>query len=148
MWNKLNIIIKESMRSKDSKTLSFARNLKTKINEYLVAEILPRDQVKDEVVQSIAVIYQKSLKKAVAEFEKSDSENARNLAQTYTAEIEFCNQFVPDDSESRDRVKELVLLAIQELGRGHAGKLIGHIMKNNRGLDGALVKAIVEGELK
>jgi uncharacterized protein YqeY len=147
MWDKLNNIIKESMKSKDSQTLSFARNLKSKVNEYLVAEILPRDQVKDDVVQLVASVYQKSLKKAILEFGKSSSDSATDLIKTYTAEIEFCNQFVPDDSESKEKVRELVRAAIKEVGGGHVGKLIGFVMKNNKGLGGALVKSIVEEEL-
>lgn len=142
MWNKINNIIKTSMKAKDAETLSFARNLKTKINEHLVAEKLPRDKAADDVVESIATAYQKSLKKALVDLKKGDSDNARELVETYGREIEFCSQFVPDTGASRDVVRNLVVLAVEELGTSNFGRVMGHVMKNNKGLDGMLVKEV------
>lgn len=143
MWNKIREIMKTSMRNKDAETLSFARNLKTKINEYLVAEGLSRDEVADETVEKVATSYQKSLKKAIRDFEQSDTDNAKELVETYTKEVEFCAQFVPDVGESRDTIKVLVEKAVEELGTNQFGRIMGHVMKNNKGLDGMLVKEIV-----
>lgn len=143
MWSKINEIIKSSMKSKDAETLSFARNLKTKINERLVAENLPRDKASDEVVESVAAAYQKSLKKALVDLEKGSSDNAKELVETYKREVEFCSQFVPDTGANRDVIKGLVVAAVEELGTSQFGRVMGHVMKNNKGLDGMLVKEVV-----
>lgn len=135
MWNKINKIIKNSMRNKDVETLAFARNLKTKINEYLVAEKLSRNDVDDEVVIKVAKSYQKSLNKAIEEL-KGD------LVEEYGREVGFCNQFVPA-GPSKEEIKALVLEAVDKVGKNNFGKLMGYVMKNNRGLDGAIVREII-----
>lgn len=147
MYSKLNDMLKVAMKNKDQEKLNFIRNLKTKINERLVAEKLPRDKVSDEIVGQVAQSYRKSLLKGAAELEKNaekaiESSALNETISLYKKEAEFCEQFAPA-GPSRDEVRKIVEAAVLEVGSNNMGKVMGCVMKNNKGLDGNMVKELV-----
>ena len=151
MYAKLRKKIKNAMLTKDKETLSMARSLKSKVEEYMVANRMDRElDPDDETIVTVLQAHKKSLEKAVAQLEKGGDRSA-DLCKEYNMEIELCNEFLPSLDDQKNKVAVIVNLAIEEFGPVDAksvGKLIGQIMKNNEGLDGKLVRSIIMEKIK
>lgn len=140
MFNKLNSRLKNAIKSNNTQEKDFCRNIKAKISEYLVSLSLPRDKVSDEVFLKVVASYKKGLEKAVEMIGKHNE-----LVEQYNQEINWCEDLLPK-TLGEEEVKKLVLIAIDKVGK-NTGKVMGEIMKNNKGLDGKLVKKIVNEAL-
>lgn len=149
----LNNILRSALKNNNKEIVNYSRNLKAKIEEYLVEKRLPRNDVPDDVVEKVAKSYSKLLLKAVEDMERGlpqleeeKKANAESIINSYKEEAEFSNQFLPQKEEiTADKIKELVEQAIIEVGEDNIGKIIGCIMKNNKSLDGSIVKRFVVG---
>jgi len=150
LYEKINERLKQAMREKDTQVANSLRVIKTRASEYLVQERLPRDTVSDEVMVIVLSSYKKSLQKAIEQL-SGGGEKADNLIAEYSAEIKLCEQYLPDESESVAQLDLIVTRVIKEHGatdEKQVGRIMGHIMKNNSGLEGKLVKELVLKKLR
>ena len=86
--------------------------------------------------------------KARREYEAA-GERGKAQADKLAYEIEYLAQWLPI-GPSEDETRALVRFAIAELRADDPkmmGRVIGHVMKSNAGLDGALVNRLVREEL-
>lgn len=141
IYEQLNNRLKDAMRAKDAETKNYIRSIKSKLTEYEVANRLNRDEMpNDKLMMEIISAHKKSLEKAVEQLEQS--ERSLSLVTEYNGEIRFCEQFLPDNTEIILDIENIVNEAISAVG-DNVGKVMGYIMKNNKSLDGALVKSVV-----
>ena len=147
IFEQLNKKLREAMFAKDADSKNYIRSIKTRLTEYEVANGLARDIVpSDNVMVELISAYKKSLEKAIKQLEKG-GEASLHLVTEYKSEIEFCDQFLPDKSEALGDLEHVVNEAISNVG-DNVGKVMGYIMKNNKSLDGSLVRAAVMKKLQ
>jgi uncharacterized protein YqeY len=150
LYDKLNTQLKEYMKTNDVAAKNVVRSIKSKITEYLVANRLPHDKVSDDIVIQVISSYKKSLEKAINQLQTGGDKSIQLISE-YEVEIRFCETYLPDTSETEAQTLEVVNSAIAELGVSdmkQMGRVMGHIMKNNKGLDGKLVKKLVSDRLR
>lgn len=147
IYEELNTKLKEAMLAKDSVAKNYIRSIKSKLTEHEVAEGLDRDATpNDELMMTIISAHKKSLEKAIKQLEKG-GESSLHLVTEYQGEIDFCSKFLPDDADLMKDVEHIVEDAIKNVGN-NVGKVMGYIMKNNKSLDGSVVKAAVIKKLQ
>jgi uncharacterized protein len=144
----LQDLLKEAMRNKDARTADCVRMIKTKHMERRTAAGF-KGQLDDALWVDVISAYQKQLRKAREEYAGLGARGAENLPQL-DFEIEVCSRFLPklaSEAEVRATVKEtLARLAVTDPKQ--AGKVLGDIMKTNKGkFDPGMTKRIVEEEL-
>jgi len=144
----LNDLLKDAMRTKDSRTADCIRMIKTKHMERRTAAGF-KGPLDDALWLDVIAAYQKQLRKSREEYAAIGARGADAIAQI-DFEIAFCARFLPkaaSDDETRALVREaLVRLGVSD-GK-QAGRVVGEIMKANKGkLDPAAVKRIVDEEL-
>ena len=151
IYDKLNRKLKKAMLAKDRETTNIIRAIKAKVEEYEVAHNMDRNETPhDGVVATVIQTHKKSLEKAVAQMVKAGARSCE-LVREYNMEIAFCSQYLPTEDVQREEIAQIVDEAISELGvtsLKQMGRVIGHIMKNNDGLDGKIVKEAVSEKLK
>ncbi len=144
----LNDLLKESMRTKDSRTADCIRMIKTKHMERRTAAGF-KGPLDDALWLDVIATYQKHLRKSREEYAAIGARGADAIAQI-DFEIAFCARFLPK-AASDDEVRALVREALVRLGVSdpkQAGRVIGEIMKANKGkLEPSAVKRIVDEEL-
>lgn len=144
----LNDLLKESMRTKDSRTADCIRMIKTKHMERRTAAGF-KGPLDDALWLDVIATYQKQLRKSREEYAAIGARGADAISQI-DFEIAFCAKFLPK-AASDDEVRALVREALVRMGVSdpkQAGRVVGEIMKANKGkLEPAAVKRIVEEEL-
>jgi uncharacterized protein len=144
----LNDLLKESMRTKDSRTVDCIRMIKTKHMERRTAAGF-KGPLDDTLWLDVIASYQKQLRKSREEYAAIGARGADAISQI-DFEIAFCARFLPKTA-SDDEVRALVREALVRMGISdpkQAGRIVGEIMKANKGkLEPAAVKRIVEEEL-
>ena len=144
----LNDLLKESMRTKDSRTVDCIRMIKTKHMERRTAAGF-KGPLDDALWLDVIATYQKQLRKSREEYAAIGARGADAIAQI-DFEIAFCARFLPK-AASDDEVRALVREALVRMGVSdpkQAGRVIGEIMKANKGkLEPSAVKRIVDEEL-
>ena len=127
---------KAAMKAKDEvakNTISFAR---AAIKQY---EVDNREELSDDGVIAILSKQVKMRKDALADFEKA---GRTDLIDSYKAEIEILNRYLPEQLSEEDR-KTAAELGI-EGGKQNMGKLMGPVMAKLKGrADGNAVKKVV-----
>lgn len=141
-------LLKESMRTRDTRTADCLRMIKTKHMERRTAAGF-KGPLDDALWLDVIAAYQKQLRKAREEYAGLGERGAENLPQI-DFEIEVCGRFLPKmagEDEVRVAVKEAIArLAVTDAKQ--AGKVMGDIMKTNKGkFDPAMVKRLAEEEL-
>lgn len=137
IYNKLQEVLKEAMRNKNEDKKNYIRSIKARLTEHQVANNMARDvQPSDEVVVDVISSYKKSLQKAMKQLQ-TGSGQGDELIREYEGEVKFCEQFLPNvkDIDMGPIIDEAISAAGHNLG-----KVMSHIMKNHKGLDGGLVK--------
>jgi uncharacterized protein len=147
--SQLTDLLKEAMRTKDQPTKDVIAMIKTKHMERRTSAGF-KGPLDDSLWLEVIGAYQKQAKKSREEYAALGDKGVDNLA-ALDFEIAFCARFLPQlagDDEVRAAVREtLARLAVTDPRQ--AGKVMGEIMKTNRGkFDPASVKRIVEEELK
>ena len=136
------------MREKNDKELSALRMVKAIAQTNAAAPGFD-GETGDTFWTETIVRYVKQQQKAMKEFQKAGDQGKDNVAQI-KFEIDFFSPFLPK-LLGEDEVRVLVKDAIAEtgaVGSGMVGKVIGFIMKNNKGkVDAAMVKEIAIKEL-
>jgi len=144
----LNDLLKESMRTKDSRAVDCIRMIKTKHMERRTAAGF-KGPLDDALWLDVIATYQKQLRKSREEYAAIGARGADAIAQI-DFEIAFCARFLPK-AASDDEVRALVREALVRMGVSdpkQAGRVIGEIMKANKGkLEPSAVKRIVDEEL-
>jgi uncharacterized protein len=148
MESQLGEMLKESMRTKDSRTANCIRMIKTKHMERRTASGF-KGPLDDSLWLEVIAAYQKQLKKARDEY-AALGERGQEQIEQIDFEIDFCGKFLPKtagEDEVRAAVKEtLTRMAVTDPKQG--GKVMGEIMKTKKGVfDPAMVKKIVDEEL-
>jgi uncharacterized protein YqeY len=145
---RLNDLLKDAMRAKDSQTADCIRMIKTKHMERRTAAGF-KGPLDDNLWQDVVATYQKQLRKAREEFAAAGERGADALPQL-DFEIGFCTQFLPKTA-SDDEVRAVVKETIARLGASdpkQSGRVMGDIMKAHKGkMDPAVVKRLVEEAL-
>ena len=145
----LNDTLKQAMKDKDPKTSDVVRMIKTKIMERRTARGFT-GVVDDALIVDVIAAYRKQLQKAVEEFEKVGEKGAEQAAQL-RFEVGFCERFLPKGLDAA-ALRALVQERMAALGITDAkqtGKLIGDIMKTNKGqVEAGDVKRVAEELLK
>ena len=144
----LGDLLKDAMRARDAQTADCIRMIKTKHMERRTAAGF-KGPLDDNLWLDVVATYQKQLRKAREEYVAVGARGADALPQL-DFEIAFCARFLPkaaSDDEVRAAVREgLVRLGVSDPKQ--AGRLIGEIMKANKGkFDPGTVKRIVDEEL-
>lgn len=141
-------LLKESMRTRDGRTVDCLRMIKTKHMERRTASGF-KGPLDDSLWLDVIASYQKQLRKTREEYVAVGERGASMLPQL-DFEIELCGRFLPkaaSDAEVLTSVRE----AIAKLGATdvkQAGRIVGEIMKANKGrFEPATVKRLVEQEL-
>jgi uncharacterized protein YqeY len=144
IYQSLNNKLKEAMKNKDEDVKNYIRSIKSKLSEYQVANGMNRnDTPDDDVLVTVIKSHTKSLEKAITQFAKG---GGSPLIEEYNKEITFCSQYIPSSKNSVD-LGPIIDDAVICVG-SNVGKVMGYIMKNNKGLDGAEVKKAVMERLK
>jgi uncharacterized protein YqeY len=110
---------------------------------------LDRVKIPDEVVISVLISYKKSLQKGVEQLSVGGVQ-AETLISEYNEEIKVCEEYIPNELEVTVQLEDIISQAIVDLSitsEKQIGVVIGHIMKNNKGLDGKLIKDLVTKRL-
>jgi len=145
----LNQVLKTAMYAKDQRTADCVRMIKTKITERRTAPGF-KGAVDDALIQDVIAAYQKSMRKALEEYQSTGERGAAMRSQL-EFEIGFCERFLPKKL-GPDEVRALVRQAIASLGVTdvkQAGRVVGEIMKTHKGLvEAGLVKQTVAEELQ
>ncbi len=145
---KLQDLLKQAMRDKDTNTSGVVRMLKTKIMERRTAKGFTGN-VDDAMVTEVIAQYRKAMQKGLEEFEKAGVTSGEQV-DTMRFEIAFCEQFLPKGMDTA-AVEALVKERILTLGiadQKQIGKLVGDIMKSHKGqVEAGDVKKLAEGLL-
>lgn len=141
-------LLKESMRTRDTRTADCLRMIKTKHMERRTASGF-KGPLDDSLWLEVIAAYQKQLRKSREEYVAIGERGADTLPQL-DFEIELCGRFLPK-AAGEDEVLAAVREGITRLGVTdvkQAGRLMGEIMKANKGrFEAAMVKRLVEQEL-
>jgi uncharacterized protein YqeY len=141
-------LLKEAMRSKDTRTADCIRMIKTKHMERRTAAGF-KGPLDDSLWLDVITAYQKQLRKSRDEYVAVGERGADALPQI-DFEIAFCARFLPK-AASDDEVRAAVRETLARLGASdpkQSGRVMGEIMKANKGkFDPSAVKRIVEEEL-
>lgn len=145
----LDAKLKESMFAKDQPMMNLVRMLKTKMMERRTAKGFS-GEVNDALWLEVIGAYVKSLEKGVAEFEKSNSDAAREQIASLKWEIGACQQWLPSKA-SEAQTQAWVDEAIAGLGgkeKAKIGAVMGAVMKGHKDdVDASLVKRLAEAAL-
>jgi uncharacterized protein YqeY len=144
----LGELLKDAMRTKDTRTADCIRMIKTKHMERRTAAGF-KGPLDDALWLDVITAYQKQLRKSREEYAAIGARGADAIEQL-DFEIGFCARFLPK-AASEDEVRAIVRETVARLGITDAkqsGRLVGEIMKANKGkVDPAAVKRIVDEEL-
>lgn len=139
--------LKEAMKQGDSARRNVIRQVETEVS---LAKSAPgfTGEVDDDLYLRTIASYVKKMEKARKEFEAAGERGADQAAKL-AFEVEYLSRWLPqlpDEGETR----QIVQTAIAELGVDDpkmVGRVMGHIMKSGRELDGGLVNRLVREEL-
>jgi len=140
--------LKEAMRAKDKPQINVIRQIETEVTMRTTAEGF-EGEADDALYEDVIAAYVRKMTKAKGEFEKAGDRGAEQAAKL-AYEVEYLSQWLPDTAADADAARAAVKVAIAELGVDdpkQLGRVMGHIMRNNRDLDGALVKQLLSEEL-
>jgi uncharacterized protein YqeY len=147
--NQLQEDLKAAMRSKDAPVVACIRQVKSKVQEAINAKDF-KGPVDNALHQKVIASYVKSLEKAVVEMSAA-GEKTQALCATYQAEITLLQKYLPTlmgVEETRACVAKVVA-SLPERDVKHAGKVVGMLMKEHKGLiDAGLAKQCAEELLK
>jgi uncharacterized protein YqeY len=151
IYSRLNKRLREAMLARDREMSTMIRAIKAKVEEYEVAHKMARNEMpNDRVMVTVIQAHKKSLEKGILQLKKG-GEKSNDLVEEYTKEINLCDGYLPSVEDQKKEIVRIVDNAVSELNATslkQMGRVIGHIMKNNIGLDGKLVKEAVLEKLK
>jgi len=146
--DELTAELKDAMKSRDRARSSVIRQIETEVS---VAKAAPgfKGEVDDGLYQRTIVSYVKKMEKARSEYEAM-GERGVDQAAKLAYEIEYLSRWTPQ-LLGEDETRQIVRDAITELGVEDpkmVGRVMGHVMRSGKELDGALVRRLVSEELE
>jgi uncharacterized protein len=135
--------LKDAMRGKDQRRLDVIRQVET---ELTVAKTAPgfKGEIDDALYRQVIASYVKKMEKAREEY-AALGPRAQEMADKLKFEVEYLGRWLPRKM-GEDETRAVVAAALQELNVSdpkQAGRVVGHVMKSQQGLDGALVNRLV-----
>ena len=145
--------LKDAMRTRDRNRSDVIRQIRTEVARAITASGFEGgaendDEDEDELYRGIISSYAKKMGKALAEYESYGERGAESAAKL-RFEVEYLERWLPK-AASAEEVAAFVDAAVQELGATDMtamGQVMGHLMKQHPGLDGALVSGLVRARL-
>lgn len=153
LHEQLNEALKSAMKENDTNIKNYTRNVKSKLAEYCVANMIDRSNlVDDNIIITVITSYKKSLEKAIELL--SNNKMGGNLIDEYNKEIDFLSKFLPKQEDMEKEIINTINTILEQSSINdpkQTGKVMGLVMKSfkemNKVVDGALVKKIVVEEL-
>ena len=139
--------LKDAMRTHDRNRSDVIRQIRSEIGRAVTAPGFT-GEVDDELYRNTIVSYAKKMGKALAEYESYGDRGAEAAAKL-RFEVEYLGRWLPK-ARSADEVAVFVDAAVHELGAADMkamGQVIGYVMKQHPGLDGAMVSRLVRARL-
>jgi uncharacterized protein YqeY len=139
--------LKDAIKARDKARTNVIRQIET---EVAVAKSAPGfdREVDDGLYKATIVSYVKKMEKARTEYEAMGERGADQAAKL-AYEVEYLTRWTPQ-LPGEDETRQIVRDTIAELGVDDpkmVGRVMGHIMKSGRELDGGLVNRLVREEL-
>ena len=137
----------DAMRAHARNRTDVIRQINTEITRAMTAPGFEGD-ADDDLYRTTIAAYAKKMGKALAEYEGYGERGAETAAK-FRFEVEYLARWLPK-APSEEEVAGLVDAAIQELGATDMtamGRVMGHVMKQRQGLDGAVVNRLVRARL-
>ena len=137
--------LKDAMRAKDRRTLSFIRMLKAAMTETTKKPGFNRE-VDDALWLEVIAAYAKQQKKALAQNEALEGDGVIEQRDSIQWEITACDEWLPKKADEVT-TREWVRVAIESLGGpgAHFGAVMGAVMKAHRDeVDPSLVRRLAE----
>ena len=132
---------KDAMKAHDEVAKNTINLARAAIKQY---EVDNREELSDDGVIAILSKQVKMRKDALADFEKA---GRTDLIDSYKAEIEILNRYLPEQLSEEDILNEVRKTAAElgiEGGKQNMGKLMGPVMAKLKGrADGNAVKKVV-----
>jgi uncharacterized protein YqeY len=126
--------LKNAMRNKETAVVACLRQVKSKVQEAVNAKDF-KGPVDDALHQKVIASYVKSLEKAIVEMAQA-GDKTKELCTAYKAETVLLQKYLPT-LMGMDETKALVAKAVNALPEKdlkHAGKVVGLLMKEHKGL--------------
>ncbi len=140
--------LKTAMRTKNRPLLNLVRMLKTKMTERTTKTGFS-GEVTDALWLEVIAAYEKSQKKALIQYQELGDSAVDQVAEL-TWEIGQLQTWLPEKA-SETQVQAWVQEALDSFGGKeglHAGRVIGHVMKNHKDeVDASMVRKCVEAAL-
>lgn len=141
LFEKLNEDLKIAMKQRDAFRLSVLRMMKAKL-----MTVDPRGNIPDPDATKLLTKYAKTLKESI---DIAKQAGRHDVEERTHQELVIVESYLPEQL-GEDEVKQLVAEAITRVGatsRKQMGLVMKEIMGKAQGVDGALVKKLVEAEL-
>jgi len=147
LLQQINDDIKQSMRNKDSETLSVLRMLVSAINnEAIVLKKKDEGLNKEEELK----ILKREAKKRKDSIEQYNAGGREELAEKEKKELEILNKYLPEEM-SEDEVRKIVeevVAGMDEVLPSQFGQVMGQVMAKTKGqADGGVVSKVVKETL-
>lgn len=152
---KLNQSLREAMTTKDDLTKMVIRNIKAQVEKKQQEKVL-RDKPEDAAEAKRAVPSDEMVVEAIRKEAKELTKAIRELpvecklVAEYKDQLGVCTKLLPEIETDTEAIKRAVEASISELGSEtyktssiHVGAVIGHVMRNNKGFPGSMVKRLV-----
>lgn len=139
--------LKDALKSKDKARLDVIRQITSEVSKAITEPGFEGD-ADDALHQRVIASYVKKMEKAREEYEGYGDRGA-DMAAKLAYETDYLSRWLPDQVSAAD-TSAIVQATIAELGADDpkmAGRVIGQIMKEHDGLDGALVNSLVREAL-
>ena len=139
--------LKDAMRTHDRDRSDVIRQISTEIARAVTAPGFS-GEADDGLYRRTIASYTKKMAKALGEYE-SYGERGANAAAKLRFEVAYLGRWLPK-APSEQETAALVEVAVEELGAAdvaQTGRVIGQLMKQRPGLDGALVSRLVRARL-
>jgi len=139
-----------AMKAGEKAKVNAIRQVESEVSVARAAKGFDGATDEDDLYRSVIAAYVKKMDKARREYldlGDAGSEQAAKLGY----EVEYLSGWLPDDGVDEEAVRQLVRTAIAELAVTDpkmAGRVTGHVMGRNRGLDGSVVNRLVREELE
>lgn len=145
--NELQDELKDAMRTHDRNRIDVVRQIHTEVTRAVTAPGFS-GEADDELYRQTIAAYAKKMRKALAEYE-SYGERGADAAAKLRFEVGYLERWLPR-APPAEEIPALVDAAVEELGVSNPkgmGRVIGHLMKQYPGIDGAVVSRLVRERL-
>jgi len=145
--DELSAELKDGMKAKDRDRVDVIRSINAEVGRAVTAPGF-KGEADDELYREVIAAYAKKMGKALEEYEGLGDKGIQG-ANKLRFEVDYLQRWLPE-ALSEQETAAIVEKAIADLGvtdPGQFGRVMGHVMKQHEGLDGAVVSRIVREKL-